>query len=178
MNCPNCGRINPDDTIFCPSCGTAIHLSAPKKSGSNLAIIVIAVIAIVIALTVILAAVMYVMVLGIGGGSPPPTISMTKSSTADYLVATVVALSGSSMFSLSDMRLIVKNSSGTITLVRSPLSTMVSGVIYDGVMFQGLTPGYLNVGDDFLLDKHLYSPGSSITLTNIAGTAAYGVCSF
>lgn len=178
MNCPYCGRINPDNVLFCPSCGTAVNLPAPKKSSSNVVMVVIAVIVIVVALSVVLSAVMYVMVLGIGGGSPPPMVSMTKSSTADYLVATVVALSGSSMFSLSDMRLIVKNSSGTITLVRSPLSTMVSGVIYDGVMFQGLTPGYLNVGDDFSLDKHLYSPGSSITLTNIAGTAAYGVCSF
>jgi len=175
MNCPYCGRINPDDVLFCPSCGTAVNLPAPKKSGSNLAIIVIAVIVIVIVLNVILAAVMYVMVLGIGDGGPPPlVISISKSTTANHFIATVTAMSGASTFSLSGICLIVKNSSGSITLVQSPLSAMVSGVYYEGVAFQdAFSPENLNVGDAFSLDRQLYSIGASLTLTNLAGTSTF-----
>jgi hypothetical protein len=178
MNCPYCGRINPDDTIFCPSCGTAIHLPTPKKSGSNIAVIVIAVLAVSVVLTIVMAAVMYVMVLGIGGGPPQSiVISMTKSSSATNWIVTVVAIGGTSNLALANLLLIVKDPAGAITLMSSPLITMISGVYYNGVMFQEYSnSGYLRVGDAFVLDRSQYSVGSTIMLTNSAGTSTYGSC--
>ena len=175
MNCPYCGRINPDDAIFCSSCGTALHLPAPRKSAGNIVMILIVVVVIMTVLSVVFSAMMYVMILGTGGdGGPPLVISITKSTTASHYIATVTAMSGASTFSLSDICLIVKDSSGSITLVQSPLSAMVSGVHYEGVAFQdAVAPENLNVGDSFSLDRQLYSIGSSITLTNLAGTSTF-----
>jgi archaeal type IV pilus assembly protein PilA len=133
-----------------------------------------------VAITVVLAAVLYVMVLGIGGGSTDTTIvTMTKTSNAVQYVYTVNSVSSKNPVLLTDVQVIVRNST-SITKLSCAVSDVSTGAALGaaaGVSFNDVGSGSaLSAGDSFVLLKAApggYAIGSSITLTSADGTTTY-----
>jgi flagellin-like protein len=140
-----------------------------------------------VAITVVLAAVLYVMVLGIGGGSTDTTIvTMTKSSTAAQYIYTVNSVSSKNPIPLTDVIVIVRGNdtvatiSGAINTIPSTATLASFGVAFHDVGTAAGATMYLTAGDSFTLARGplatygaAYGVGSSITLTSLDGTTTY-----
>ena len=141
-----------------------------------------------VAITVVLTAVLYMMVLGIGGGSTDTTIvTMTKSSTAAQYIYTVNSVSSKNPIPLTDVIVIVRGNdtvatiSGPITPTIPSVAVLASlGVAFHDVGTASGATAYLTAGDSFTLARGplatygaAYGVGSSITLTSLDGTTTY-----
>jgi len=130
-----------------------------------------------VAITVVLAAVLYVMVLGIGGGSTDTTIvTMTKTSNAASYIFTVNAVSSSNPVLLTDVQVIVRGNN-SIAKLSCAVSDVATQGAAQGVAFSDVGSGTaLTAGDSFTLARGapgLYGIGSSIALTSADGTTTY-----
>jgi len=135
-----------------------------------------------VAITVVLAAVLYVMVLGIGGGSTDTTIvTMTKSSTATQYIFTVNSVSSKNPIPLTDVMAIARGNN-TIAKVSDLITTVeasatgIKGLMFNDVGTIGTATMYLTAGDSFTMERYgtdTYGVGSSIALTSLDGTTTY-----
>ncbi len=140
-----------------------------------------------VAITVVLTAVLYMMVLGIGGGSTDTTIvTLNKSSTASEYKYTVYSVSSKNPIPLTDVIVIVRGND-TVATISGPISTLPAtataasfGVAFHDVGTIAGHPAYLTADDIFSLNRGAmgvgnpgYGIGSSIILTSLDGMTTY-----
>lgn len=123
-----------------------------------------------VAITVVLAAVLYVMVLGIGGGgnaAPPIGMSATVSGDGTKWIVSVVSVQGTA--AESDLYVKITYTNGTQAVYKQ-LSTYTSGTEVNGVTYYDSTANSaLDAGDYFTLDKDTYSAGTKFELIHTNG---------
>jgi len=109
-----------------------------------------------------------------GIDNPPQTTTVfgiVKSSTATKYVFTVTAISGGSPVLKTDVYVLVKNATGSVTISTVQLGTATGT---DGFNYTSASSGqYISVGDVFTLDRTLYAVGSTLTLVTASGANQY-----
>jgi flagellin-like protein len=131
-----------------------------------------------VAITVVLAAVLYVMVLGFGGGgTQTPTAQLTKSSTTNGLKFSVAGITKDTQW--GDVSVLLQNGSTTVSWAPTTAAlTGSAGVTYHGgikdigsSVYLNVTDlvgnGYMNGGDYLALEPSVFAASSQYTLTLI-----------
>jgi flagellin-like protein len=128
-----------------------------------------------VAITVVLAAVLYVMVLGINaGGGNTVIVSFSKDSTTTNWTLTVTGIGGTSQLAQADVYVTAKNAAGVTILAPTALTVLADEAEHNSVWYDDTAgDAYLNSGDTFFLERATFAPGSSVILTDQAGTATY-----
>jgi len=124
-----------------------------------------------VAITVVLAAVLYVMVLGIGGGNTTitPTIGTNPDTTATQYIWTVITTSAP--IQKSDVFVQLKVNGTSTFLISTVLLTTASGG--HGFVYSAAGSGTtIGAGDVFALDK-AYLQGTTLNLVTQGGTGTY-----
>ena len=122
-----------------------------------------------VAITVVLAAVLYVMVLGIGGGgNAAPVVGLSKSISSDGSVWIVSVVSVQGTVSLSDMYIKVTKTDGSQAIYTKLSEFPANGdhwVNYTDV----INSQTLDAGDYFRLAKNQYAAGTKVELYHVNG---------
>jgi len=123
-----------------------------------------------VAITVVLAAVLYVMVLGIGGGgNVAPAIGLSASVSGDGTKWIVSVISVQGTAAEADLYVKITYTNGTQAMYKQ-LSTFESGTAVNGVTYYDSTNNdALDAGDYFTLVKSSYSAGTKFELIHING---------
>jgi len=123
-----------------------------------------------VAITVVLAAVLYVMVLGIGGGgqnAPPVALSSSVSGDGTKWIVSVISVQGTA--ALSDLYVKITRTDGTQAMYKQ-LSTFTSGEAYQNVTYyDSVNANSLDAGDYFTLLKSAFAAGTKVELIHING---------
>lgn len=123
-----------------------------------------------VAITVVLAAVLYVMVLGIGGGgNVAPAVGLSSSVSGDGTkwIVSVVSVQGTA--AETDLYVKITYTNGTQAMYKQ-LSTFISGTAVDGVTYyDSTTNDALDSGDYFTLSKTSYTAGTKFELIHTNG---------
>jgi len=107
--------------------------------------------------------------------SPQTTtvFGISKSSTATKYVFTVTAISGGSPVLKTDVYVLVKNATGSVTISTVQLGTATGT---EGFNYTSASGGqYISVGDEFSLDRTMYTVGSTLKLVTANGANTYCV---
>lgn len=130
-----------------------------------------------VAITVVLAAVLYVMVLGIGGTNTVlPVVGMSKDSNSTNWTLSVISIQGGSgSVAMADVYVTTKTAALAIGLTSTVLTGIDAGTYVSGVTFvKSDATTNLKVGDYFVLNRTTYASGSTLTMTDEAGSGQYG----
>lgn len=174
MKCRICGAENPVESKFCIRCGNSFSVVYPPNYGQVREEkfpkgLIVAIVVIFVFSTIVLPAILYIMVLGLGGGPPAtPIIALTPSGgiTTDWIL-TVSMISGGSTVSLADVYITIVDQNGTTTFSYHPLLSASGNQGFEYVTSHDNV--HLFAGDTFVLSKDRYGSGTSFVLSDTRG---------